>query len=111
MEEETTRTDPVEHEVIQTMTDPTRWRILKALDGPMTARDVAERVGIQPSNAVYHLKELVRHGVVRQDLHPDYKNRILYRRLQVLAEVLVDHPDAPADVEATLHVTDPQEAE
>lgn len=53
---------------LRAMAHPLRLRILEAvaLYGPITATEVAERVGESPANCSWHLRQLARYGYVEE---------------------------------------------
>jgi DNA-binding transcriptional ArsR family regulator len=58
---------PIEHlETLQVLVDSQRHRIATLLmDQPMTARELAEQLGIGRTRLYYHLDLLQRHGIIR----------------------------------------------
>lgn len=58
---------PIEHlETLQVLVDSQRHRIATLLmDQPMTARELAEQLGIARTRLYYHLDLLQRHGIIR----------------------------------------------
>ncbi|MEV1285712.1 helix-turn-helix domain-containing protein [Micromonospora sp. NPDC049679] len=55
-------------QALRAFAHPLRLRILEAvaLGGPLTATEVAERVGESPANCSWHLRQLARYGFVEE---------------------------------------------
>lgn len=53
---------------LRAMAHPLRLRLMEelGLDGPLTATQLAERVGASPSNLSWHLRQLAKHGYVEE---------------------------------------------
>jgi len=85
-------------EIISTITDPVRWAVLSTLKGQKAPKEIAEELTMKPANVQYHLKGLVRAGVVVEEAHPEYKNRLLYRRKNLTAQVAIEDDGMTAEV-------------
>lgn len=66
-----------EPELMAVLTHPVRLKLLEHLmaAGPATASQCARAVGDTPSNCSYHLRTLVRHGLVAPDESGDARER------------------------------------
>jgi DNA-binding transcriptional ArsR family regulator len=52
-------------EEVRTLSDPLRLKIIECLrDGPLTASQVAQRLGEKPTKFYYHFAELEKHGLI-----------------------------------------------
>jgi predicted ArsR family transcriptional regulator len=58
-------TDP---HALRALAHPLRLRLLEevAVDGPLTATEIAERVGESPANCSWHLRQLARFGYIEE---------------------------------------------
>lgn len=86
------------HELINTVTDPIRWAILKCLQVQKTAKEVADELQLKPSNCQYHLKKLVEAGLVDEFSHPDYARRFLYLRRTMEGKISIRERGIEAQV-------------
>lgn len=80
---------------------PLRQRILREMEkagAPVTAKQIADRLGITPSSAQHHLRKLESIGLVEQD-HIELINGI-QARLMRLTEVIVSIGQQLADATA-----------
>ena len=82
---------PTPMQVIETVSHPSRWALLKALNEPKTAQVLSEEVDLTVANIIYHMRFLVNAGVVKISMDPKYKSRQVYHRRGFLAEVVVDY--------------------
>lgn len=71
-----------------------------ALDGPATATECADVVGLSPSACSYHLRALARHGFVAEDPASAADGRQRPWRARVIAISYGDEPDQPSAVRA-----------
>lgn len=88
-----------DHQLISVITDPIRWQILEHLGAEQrTPKEIAEALQMKPANCQYHLKILVQAGVVTETHHAEYKNRLLYRRKPLVANVFIEAAEMKAEV-------------
>lgn len=52
-------------EVVETLANPSRWRLLQALKEPMTAPELAKETGFAVANVFFHMRKLVHARVVK----------------------------------------------
>lgn len=89
------------NEVLSVITDTTRWKILQALDGDKTAKEVGDVVGIKAMLAQYHLKELAKVGLVDEFPLPGYARRFLYSRRSLQGVITITPKGLKAQVQFT----------
>lgn len=85
-------------ELLSVITDPTRWRILECLDRQKTAKEVGEDLDIQASLAQYHLKQLLKIGLVSEFSLPDSKRKVIYERRKLVGTVEISDGKMVANV-------------
>ncbi len=85
-------------QMLRALAHPVRIAILQhlALDGPATATECAQVVGLSPSACSYHLRALARRGFVEEDRDqaPDGRQRPWRARISSLS--FTDEPGDPA---------------
>jgi DNA-binding transcriptional ArsR family regulator len=88
--------------MLRALAHPARIKILQhlALDGPATATECAELVGLSPSACSYHLRALARHGFVEEDLASAADGRQRPWRARIIAISFGDDPAQPSALRA-----------
>jgi DNA-binding transcriptional ArsR family regulator len=92
-------TDP---RALRALAHPARLEILQhlALDGPATATECAEVVGLSPSACSYHLRALARYGFVEEERAGAADQRHRPWRARLVAISVGEDPDRPAAARA-----------
>ncbi|HDI75382.1 MAG: hypothetical protein DRJ52_03805 [Thermoprotei archaeon] len=81
---------------------------LLALEGPLTAKQISEKLGLSATTVLDHIKKLVEHGIVKEVEYPykKYKQERYYalaipvftvKELESLKELLKDFSDIAAE--------------
>src|SRR5580700_4867793 len=88
-------TDP---RVMRALAHPARMEIWLhlGLEGPATATECAEVVGLSPSACSYHLRTLAKYGFIEEDRASAANGRERPWRARLLAFTLEDRPDSSA---------------
>lgn len=86
------------HELINVVTEPTRWAILECLTRDMTSKEVAAKLGMKAALVQYHLKILHEAGLVDEFARPEHRKKYQYRLHPLVATVDLGPAGAKAGV-------------
>ncbi len=81
---------------LEALVSPLRRKMIGALsaEGPLSATQLADRLGRAPDALYYHLKALIKVGLV-----VERNTRATKRRPEVLFDLIADHAETPAESE------------